>query len=69
MNNNRSSNNKGLWIGILAIALAVLGYFTFQMPLGFLAIVLGVYGVTKSQKTLNWIAIVLGTIVLVLGII
>lgn len=69
MNNNRSLKSKGLWLGVFAIAFAVLGYFTFQMPLGFLAIVLGVYGVTTSQKTLNWIAIVLGTIVLVLGII
>lgn len=69
MENYSYFKNKGLWLSVIAIAAAVLGYFTFQMPLGFLAIVLGVYGVTTSKNTLNWIAIVLGTIVLVLGII
>ncbi|SFC12249.1 hypothetical protein SAMN04488102_103130 [Alkalibacterium subtropicum] len=69
MGNNSLSKTKGMWLGIIGIFAAVLGYFTFQMPLGFLAIVLGIIGLASPQKTLNWIAIVLGTIVLVLGII
>lgn len=68
MENNRLSKSTGLYLGAAGIFLAVLGYFTFQMPLGFFAIVLGVIGLSSPHKTLNWISIVLGTIVLVLGI-
>lgn len=69
MENSRLSNKTGMILGAMGIFLAVLGYFTFQMPLGFFAIVLGLIGLYSPHKTLNWIAIVLGTIVLVLGII
>ncbi|MDZ7835093.1 MAG: DUF308 domain-containing protein [Alkalibacterium sp.] len=69
MENNSLQKTKGYWLGIIGILSAVLGYFTFQMPLGFFAIVLGIIGLSSPQKALNWIAIVLGTIVLVLGII
>lgn len=69
MKNNYSKKSRGLWLGLLAIALAVLGFFWLPMPLGFFAIVLGIYGLRSPYKVINWIAIVLGTIILVLGII
>lgn len=70
MNNTRSYKDRSLWLGILGIALAVLGFFWLPMPLGFFAIVLGILGLSNSPyKVINWIAIVLGTIILVLGII
>ncbi|MER2090137.1 MAG: hypothetical protein ABS920_10380 [Sporosarcina sp.] len=54
----------GIWIGWLAIILAVAGFFYAPFWLGGGALVLGLFCLAFPQKLLAWISIMLGVIVI-----
>jgi hypothetical protein len=56
----------GIWIGWLAIILAVVGFFYAPYWLGGGALVLGLVCLAFPQKVLAWISIVLGVIVILI---
>ncbi|GAA0363574.1 hypothetical protein GCM10008932_15050 [Alkalibacterium iburiense] len=65
-----NSDNMGKIIGWLAMALALIGFFIWNIPLGLIAMILGVIGVVAtSEKGLNWTAIAFGAIAMIIGII
>jgi len=60
------TNNAGLWLGILGIILAVVGFFFYPLWFGIAAIVLGfVAAYHFKQLLVGWLSIILGVIVLV----
>lgn len=63
------SNKVGKIIGWTAMALALIGFFLWQIPLGIVAIVLGLIGLATPEKGLNWTAIAFGAIAMIIGII
>ncbi|MFO8069155.1 MAG: C4-dicarboxylate ABC transporter [Alkalibacterium sp.] len=64
-----ASSNVGKLLGWTAMALALIGFFLWQIPLGVIAIVLGLIGLTTPEKGLNWTAIAFGAIAMIIGII
>lgn len=65
-----NSDNMGKIIGWLAMALALIGFFVWNLALGLIAMVLGVIGVVATpEKGLNWTAIAFGAIAMIIGII
>ncbi|NYF26350.1 C4-dicarboxylate ABC transporter [Sporosarcina sp. JAI121] len=56
----------GIWIGWLAIILAIAGFFYAPFWLGGGALVLGLVCLAFPQKLLAWISIMLGIIVIVI---
>lgn len=64
------SDKVGKLIGWSAMALALIGFFIWNIPLGLAAIALGVIGVlASSEKGLSWTAIAFGAIAMIIGII
>jgi len=63
------STKVGKIIGWTAMALALIGFFLWQIPLGIVAIVLGLVGLATPEKGLNWTAIAFGAIAMIIGII
>ncbi|OJF91203.1 hypothetical protein [Alkalibacterium sp. 20] len=63
------SSKVGKLIGWTAMALALIGFFLWQLPLGIIAIVLGLIGLATPEKGLNWTAIAFGAIAMIIGII
>ncbi|WP_423190134.1 C4-dicarboxylate ABC transporter [Alkalibacterium sp. f15] len=63
------SSKVGKLIGWTAMALALIGFFLWQLPLGIIAIVLGLVGLATPEKGLNWTAIAFGAIAMIIGII
>ncbi|MCM3357900.1 MULTISPECIES: C4-dicarboxylate ABC transporter [unclassified Psychrobacillus] len=60
-------NNAGLWIGLLGIVLAIVGFFFYPIWLGLAAIVLGFVALYHyKQLIVGWLSIILGVIVLIL---
>lgn len=66
--NSSLSPTAGLWLGIIGIILAIIGFFWQPIWMGIIAVVLGVIGLMSPQKPVNWISIVIGAIVLLVGI-
>ncbi|WP_161878525.1 C4-dicarboxylate ABC transporter [Alkalibacterium sp. MB6] len=65
-----NSDNLGKILGWLAMALAVVGFFVWNIWLGLAAMVIGLIGlVSTSEKGLNWTAIAFGAIAMIIGII
>lgn len=65
-----NSDKTGKIIGWLAMALALVGFFVWNIPLGLVAMILGVVGVVATpEKGLNWTAIAFGAIAMIIGII
>lgn len=64
-----NSTKTGKIIGWVAMALALIGFFIWQIPLGVVAIVLGLIGLATPEKGLNWTAIAFGAIAMIIGII
>jgi len=63
------STKVGKIIGWTAMALALIGFFLWQIPLGIVAIALGLIGLATPEKGLNWTAIAFGAIAMIIGII
>lgn len=60
------TNNVGLWLGILGIILAIVGFFFYPLWFGIAAIILGFVAVYHYQQLIvGWLSIILGVIVLV----
>lgn len=64
-----NSDKVGKIIGWAAMALALIGFFIWNIPLGLIAIILGALGLATSEKGLNWTAIAFGAIAMIIGII
>lgn len=65
-----NTDQMGKVIGWLAMALALIGFFVWNIPLGLIAMILGVVGVVATpEKGLNWTAIAFGAIAMIIGII
>lgn len=64
-----NSDKIGKIIGWAAMALALIGFFIWNIPLGLTAIILGTIGLATSEKGLNWTAIAFGAIAMIIGII
>lgn len=64
-----NSTKTGKAIGWAAMAIALIGFFIWQIPLGIIAIVLGLIGLATPEKGLNWTAIAFGAIAMIIGII
>lgn len=64
------SDKQARYIAYLAIALSVVGFFRFGIPLGLVAMALSTFGLLKSDiKGLNWNALALGAVAVIIGII
>lgn len=63
------SDQIGKLIGWTAMALALIGFFIWNIPLGIAAIILGGIGLLSPEKGLNWTAIAFGAIAMIIGII
>ncbi|PRY80986.1 C4-dicarboxylate ABC transporter [Alkalibacterium olivapovliticus] len=63
------SDRVGKLIGWVAMALALIGFFLWNIPLGLAAIALGGIGLASPEKGLNWTAIAFGAIAMIIGII
>lgn len=64
-----NSSKVGKIIGWAAMALSLIGFFIWGIPLGLVAIVLGLVGLATPEKGLNWTAIAFGAIAMIIGII
>ncbi|GEN50278.1 hypothetical protein [Alkalibacterium pelagium] len=63
------SDKVGKLIGWAAMAIALIGFFVWNIPLGLAAIILGTVGLASNEKGLNWTAIAFGAIAMIIGII
>lgn len=63
------SSKVGKIIGWTAMAVALIGFFIWQIPLGVIAIALGLIGLASPEQGLNWTAIAFGAIAMIIGII
>lgn len=63
------SDRLGKLIGWTAMALALIGFFVWNIPLGIVAMILGALGLLTPEKGLNWTAIAFGSIAMIIGII
>lgn len=63
------SDEMGKLIGWTAMAIALVGFFVWNIPLGVVAIILGALGLASPEKGLNWTAIAFGAIAMIIGII
>lgn len=59
----------GKIIGWIAIALSVIGFIIWSIPLGIVSMILGAIGLISPEKGINWTAIALGAIAVIIGII
>jgi hypothetical protein len=62
------SNSSGTFVGFIALALAIIGMFTYPVFFGIAAIVLGIYAVSRQSRTTGMLAIVLGAIIAIAAI-
>ena len=64
------TDQQGKYIGYLAIALSIIGFFIWGIPLGIIAMILSVIGVWQSDiKGLNWNSLALGSICVIIALI
>lgn len=63
------SDQVGKVIGWVALALSLIGFIVWNVPLGIIAMILGAIGLASTQKGLNWTAIAFGAIAVIIGII
>ncbi|GGE78501.1 imidazole glycerol phosphate synthase [Priestia taiwanensis] len=67
-NREVNTSSSGTFVGFIALALAVIGMFTYPVFFGIAAVVLGIYAVSRNSRTTGMIAIVLGAIVAIAAI-
>ncbi|MER2064149.1 MAG: C4-dicarboxylate ABC transporter [Alkalibacterium sp.] len=63
-----NSTKVGKIIGWIAMAISLIGFFAWGIPLGIAAIILGLIGLASPEKGLNWTAIAFGAIAIIVGI-
>ncbi|EKU93603.1 Uncharacterised protein [Alloiococcus otitis] len=64
------TDQQGKYIGYLAIALSIIGFFIWGIPLGIIAMILSAIGVWQSDiKGLNWNSLALGSICVIIALI
>lgn len=64
------SEQQGKYLAYAAFAIAIIGLFTWTIPLGLVAMAVSAFGVYKSEtKGLNWNALALSAIIVIIGII
>jgi hypothetical protein len=63
------SDQVGKVIGWIAMALSVIGFVVWHVPLGIAAMILGAIGLASTQKGINWTAVAFGAIAVIIGII
>ena len=66
---DKSGSKAGMYIGIIAIILSVIGFFWQPAVMGICGIVLGLFGVLKTPyRNLCMPAVILGVISLLIGL-